>query len=142
MSATTGRYDALTQRFPLRPIRTEAQLDKANRIAGDLAVKEKRTREEEDYLEVLCDLIEKYEERNHPVPLVSGRDALEFLIEENGLTLSQLAEETGIHVSTLSELVTGKRRFSVTHITKLGERFRVDPSLFLQSGSNEGKMAM
>lgn len=135
MSATTGRYSELVRRFPLRPIRTVAQLDKANKLAGDLAIKGKRSQEEEDYLEVLCDLIQKYEDAHHPIPLVSGREALQFLIEENGLTLSQLAIETGIHVSTLSELVAGKRRFSVTHITKLGERFRVDPSLFLQAAS-------
>ena len=44
------------------------------------------TRDEEDYLEVLSDLVEKFEDHHYPIQPVSGLDALRHLIESDGKT--------------------------------------------------------
>lgn len=126
-------YAELIAAFPLRPIRSERQLDRAGRLAFRLAARERLTRSERDYLDVLTHLIEAYEEEHHSVEhAASPRELLQFLIDENGLTLSGLANETGIKVSTLSEILHGKRDLNVQHIARLAARFHVDPGLFFE----------
>jgi HTH-type transcriptional regulator / antitoxin HigA len=126
-------YSELIVEFPLRPIRSERQLDQAARLAFRLASRERLTRGEQDYLDVLTHLIEVYESEHHPIEhAASPRELLRFLIDENGLTLSRLATETGIKVSTLSEILHGKRELNVQHIARLAARFRVEPGMFIE----------
>ena len=134
-AARHDRYDLLTKKFPLRPIRNEAELDAAAALAGRLALRNDLSRDEADYLEVLGDLIAKFESSHHPIPVgVSGVETLRFLISENGLSLRAVAQETGLQVSTLSEVLRGKRSLTVRHLLALGRFFRVDPALFLDAG--------
>lgn len=126
-------YAELIAEFPLRPIRSERQLDLAGQLAFRMASRARLTRDEQDYLDVLTYLIEVYEDERHAIePAASPRELLQFLIDENGLTLSRLAAETGIKVSTLSEILHGKRELNVQHIARLAARFRVDPGLFIE----------
>lgn len=126
-------YAELIAQFPLRPIRSERQLDRAGNLAFRLAARDRLTRDEGDYLDVLTHLIEAYEEEHHAVGHASSpRELLRFLIDENGLTLSRLASETGIKVSTLSEILHGKRDLNVQHIARLAARFHVEPGLFIE----------
>lgn len=127
-----NRYMELIGHFPLRPIRAERELSKATRIANDLAVKPKLTRDERDYLDVLSDLIEKYEDENHRIEPVAGPALLAFLLEENGLSQARLARETGIAKSTISAILKGKRALRLSHVQALCRRFQLDPGAFLQ----------
>lgn len=125
-------YAELIADFPLRPLRSERQLDHASRLAFGLASRERLSRGEQDYLDVLTHLIEIYENEHHAIePSASPRELLQFLIDENNLTLSRLAAETNIKVSTLSEILHGRRELNVKHIASLAARFRVDPGLFI-----------
>lgn len=125
-------YGDLITEFPLRPIRTDSQLERAGQIAFRLATQGSLSRDEQDYLDVLSDLVEKYEDEHHPLPEnISGVEALQFLIEENGLTVAKLSAKTGIRASTLSEILNGKRSLGLRHIQKLCAYFRAAPSLFL-----------
>ena len=126
-------YAELIRAFPLRPIRSDRQLERASRIVFELATRRSLTRDERDYLEVLSDLIERYEDRHHPIRDVpSGVSALRYVIDENQLTLSRLGADVGIRVSTLSEILRGKRSLSLRHVEKLSGYFRVEPGLFIQ----------
>lgn len=128
-----SNYAELIDNFPLRPLRSERQLDRASRLAFELAARKRLSRDEQDYLDVLTHLIEVYEGEHHAIePVASPREILRFLIDENGLTLSRLAAETGIKVSTLSEILHGKRELNVQHIARLSARFRVEPGLFVE----------
>jgi HTH-type transcriptional regulator / antitoxin HigA len=133
MRKTMSEYSELINRFSLRPIRSERQLDRAGRLAFELAARKRLNRDEQDYLDVLTQLIEVYEDEHHTIEAdASPREILRFLIDENGLTLSRLATETGIKVSTLSEILHGKRELNVQHIARLSARFRVEPGLFVE----------
>ena len=65
--------------------------------------------EEEDYLEVLGDLIEQYESEAHPIAPVSDVEMLRHLIEAKGVSQTEVSKATEIADSTISEVLKGKR---------------------------------
>jgi HTH-type transcriptional regulator / antitoxin HigA len=117
----------LIRKLPLRPIRSEADLDRAIAMAdrGTLSP------DEHDYLLVLSGLIESYEDRHHPIAAVSGVPMLRYLIESRGVPQARVAAEEGMAESTLSEVLAGKRKLGIRYITALAGYFRVDPALFI-----------
>jgi HTH-type transcriptional regulator/antitoxin HigA len=88
-------------------------------------------RDEEDYLDVLSDLVEKYEDDRYPIQPVSGLDALRHLVESSGKTQATIAAEAGLPESTLSEVLLGRRRLNTQHIGVLARYFRIDPGVLL-----------
>jgi HTH-type transcriptional regulator/antitoxin HigA len=128
-----ARYLQLIRRFPLCPIRDDEQLDRAIGIVNGLIDRETLAPDEDDYLEVLSDLIRKYETEHHPMPPVSDADMLRFLIDSRQVTLSKVAEESGIAVSTISEILAGKRTLNRRHIEAFARYFHVEPSVFMSA---------
>src|SRR3954469_1502960 len=80
------RYLELVRRFPLRPLRTDADLDAAVAVGDGLLHRPRRSAPEQDYLDVLGDLIEAYEAEAVPIGPVGDADMLRFLIESRGTT--------------------------------------------------------
>ena len=80
-------------------------------------------------LDTLGTLLEAYEEQHHPIPDAGGSGALEYLMEEHGLTQSQLPEVGSQGV--VSEVLSGKRELNVRQIRELSKRFKVSPAVFL-----------
>ena len=76
------RYLDLILRFPLRPLRCDEDLDAAVAMIDSLLSQPSLKREEQDYLEVLGDLVEAYETEMHPLGSVADADLLSHLIEE------------------------------------------------------------
>jgi HTH-type transcriptional regulator/antitoxin HigA len=74
-------YLALVRKFPLRPIRSEKQLDHAIAVMDSLLDMPRRGRAAEDYLDVLGDLVKRYEDQAHPIEDVCEADTLEHLLE-------------------------------------------------------------
>lgn len=129
---TEDHFLELVRRFPLRPIRSEEELDRAIAMIDSLIDKGELNHDEDDYLDVLGDLVEKYETENHPMPPVSDAEMLRHLIEARETTHARVSAETGIAVSTVSEILSGKRGLSRKHIEALARYFRVSPSLFMR----------
>jgi HTH-type transcriptional regulator/antitoxin HigA len=129
-STPQGPYLRLVRAFPLRPLRSDADLDAAVTVVDALVDRDELTEGEQDYLDVLSRLIEDYEDEHDPVPAMSGLEALRFLVQENGLSQAQLARETRIPVTTLSEILAGKRGISPKVRATLAERFKVAPTVF------------
>ena len=69
-------YMELIARFPVRPLRSDRTLERAAKIANALAIRDDLTQGETDYLDVLTDMIEKYEDIHYPVQDVSGVELL------------------------------------------------------------------
>jgi HTH-type transcriptional regulator / antitoxin HigA len=124
-------YFALVRRFPLRSIESDAELERARTVLNELLDRESLDRGEEDYLDTLGDLIEKYERTCHPLPPVSDLDMLRHFLDTRGVTCTEAARGAGIAVSTLSSILTGKRRMNRDHIEALARYFRVPPASFL-----------
>ncbi len=124
------RYLDLVLRFPLRPIRSDKELDEAVRMVDSLLDRRDLAAEEQDYLEVLGDLVEQYESEAHPMPPLSDAAMLVHLIEAKGVSQRQVSGATGIADSTISEVLKGKRHLNRSHIGKLAKYFSVSPDVF------------
>lgn len=129
--SSADRYINLVREFPLRPIRDEDEHAQSIAVLDRISDRDELTPEEHDYVTVLGLLVEAYENSADEHPGFSGPEMLRFLIEEHGLTLTGLAEETGVPVTSLSDIVHGRRGISPKVRPKLCERFAVDPSVFL-----------
>jgi HTH-type transcriptional regulator / antitoxin HigA len=127
------RYLKMIRQFPLRPIRSDAELGRAIEVVNLLLDRDQLDPGEEDYLDVLSDLVEKYETERHPMPPVSDADMLRHLIEARGITQARLAADTGIAESTISEILAGKRGLNRKHIETLARYFGVGPAVFLSA---------
>src|SRR6266571_4587567 len=80
-------------------------------------------------LDTLGTLIHAYEEEHLPIPESSGIDVLRFLMEEHGLTQSDLPEIGSQGV--VSDILRGKRELNVRQIRALAKRFHVSPAVFM-----------
>jgi HTH-type transcriptional regulator / antitoxin HigA len=115
----------------LRPLRSDRDLDRAIAMIDRLLARSRLAGVEEDYLDVLSDLVEKYEDQHFPVEPISGLDALRHLVDSSGKTRATIAAEAGLPVSTLSEVLLGRRRLNTRHIDILARYFRIDAGTFL-----------
>jgi HTH-type transcriptional regulator / antitoxin HigA len=129
--AVGAAYLDLIQQFPLRPLRSEADLDAAIAVIDSLTDRNKLTLDEQDYFDVLARLVEDYEDEHDPLPEMTGVEVLRFLIEENELSQAQLSKETKIPGTTLCDVLTGKRGISPKVRAALAKRFKVAPALFV-----------
>ena len=80
-------------------------------------------------LDTLGTVMHAYEEQHHPMPVCSGAEILRFLMEEHGLTQSDLPEIGSQGV--VSEILNGRRELNVRHIRSLANRFSVSPAVFI-----------
>ena len=113
-------YFALVREFPLKPIRSEKELDRATEIIDRLIDRglDDLTSGEEAYLDVLSDLTEKYETEHHPIEDVEESVMLAHLIQAKGVTQRAVAEGTCIKESAISDLLARRRMFNRRHIEK------------------------
>jgi HTH-type transcriptional regulator/antitoxin HigA len=141
--STTGvdhnAYLRLVATLPLRPLRSERELDRAIKMLDALLDRPKLTRAEQDYLEVLTDLVEKYETAADPVEAVSDADMLRFLMESRGMTQLELAAATGVVNTTLSAVLHGKRRLSREHVGRVTQFFGLSPAAFASTEPKKRK---
>ena len=127
------RYLELIRQLPLRPIRSEEELDIAIAMVDSLIDRDELTSDEDDYLDVLSDLVRKYETEHHPMPPVSDAEMLRHLIESRDTTQARVAAEAGIAESTVSEVLAGKRGLNRKHIEALARHFKVNPAVFISA---------
>jgi HTH-type transcriptional regulator/antitoxin HigA len=136
-----NEYFELVRRFALRPIRSEKELDGAIAVIDDLIARETRSSEADDYLDVLSDLVEKYESEHHPIPDASPVEILGSLIEDRQTNQRAVAHGTGIATSTMSQMLAGHRQMNLDHMRKLSAFFGVDLAVFLPAESKVARQA-
>jgi HTH-type transcriptional regulator/antitoxin HigA len=130
---TEDRYLDLVRQFPLRPLRSTADLDAAVAVIDGLIDQARLTAAEQDYLDVLSDLVEAYEAEAIPIRPVGDAELLRFLIEQKGVTQAAVAAGAGIAESTISAVLAGKRMLNRTQIANLARYFHVEPGTFMSS---------
>jgi HTH-type transcriptional regulator/antitoxin HigA len=123
-------YLDLVRRCPLRPIRSEEELDRAIAMVDFLIDQQSLNQDQQDYLDVLSDLVEQYETVAHAIEPVTDAEMLAHLLEAKGVTQAEAAANTGIAESTISEFLSGKRIPNRRHIGKLAAYFHVNPGVF------------
>ena len=81
-------------------------------------------------LDLVGDLVAAWESRMHPVPDAPPREVLRLLMEQNGLTQSDLRAELGGQ-PVVSAVLSGKRKINSRQAKALAARFRVSPAAFI-----------
>jgi HTH-type transcriptional regulator / antitoxin HigA len=114
-------------------IHSDEELAEYTKALFKLTAKSRPTPEEDEAIELLTLLIERYEAKRYPVPDADPVDVLRFLLERNGLSQRDIRQELGSE-STVSLVLSGKRRLNRDHIQRLSRRFRVSPSVFFRNG--------
>jgi HTH-type transcriptional regulator/antitoxin HigA len=134
-STESDTFFDLVKAFPLRPIRTEAEHERASRIlrrlVGSKAEDEFATGER-DYIESLAILVGEHQRkrRDTQVAALTPAGILRHLMEENEMSVTDIGHVIGSR-SAASMVLSGRRNLSRRHILRLTERFGVDPALLL-----------
>ena len=129
-------YFELVRAFPLRPIRSEQQLDRAVAVLLKLSTSKperKLDSGERDYLEALTLLVQRFEQsrRGSALPKLTPLDRLKFLMEQRSMTVNDLGRVIGSQPNA-SLVLHGKRAMSKSQILKLAGHFAVSPALFME----------
>lgn len=119
-------YLELVVAFPLATIKSAKHLATAQKVMDHLLARKRLDAGERIYLETLSDLVEAYEDQQHPISAPSDAEMLQHLLDAKGINAIQLSRDTGLAKSTISEVLAGKKRFSRGMIRKLAEYFQVD----------------
>lgn len=88
----------------------------------------------EDLFVVITELIADYDRRHFLLPTLPPRDLLRFLMEQHGLTQSDLPEAG--NQSVVSQVLSGKRQLTARHIALLSMRFDVPADAFIDKMIN------
>lgn len=123
-------YFDLVKEFPLTHIKDDNHLDMAQEMI-DRLLKEDLDKGAQEYLDVLTDLVESYEEGHVAIPDVSEADVLRELMRANSLSQTKLAKTVGISQSTLSAVLNGRRSLTREQVIKLAQIFHISPAAFL-----------
>jgi len=117
-----------------RLIHSDEELAEYTSALFELTAKPDPTPDEEEAIELMTLLIDRYEQDHYPIPEAEPADVLRFLLEKNGLTQRDIARELGSE-STVSLVLSGKRQLNRDHIARLSRRFNVSPAVFFGKSS-------
>jgi len=133
--ARSGRlpktYEKLIALHVPRPIGDKVSYDNTVSIVDALAG-HTLNEDQDDYLEILSDLVESYEDENLPsFPRLTIPEIIKHLLEENSMTGEDLAKLLKIDRSVAYKILKGTRNLTTDHIRRLCDRFSVRPDLFI-----------
>jgi HTH-type transcriptional regulator/antitoxin HigA len=115
-----------------RVIHSDAELAAYTDALFRLTAKTETTPDENEAIELLALLIERYESERFPIPDASPVEVLLYLMERHGLSQKDLIPEFGVE-STVSLVLSGKRKMNRDHIARLSQRFHVPHSVFFEN---------
>jgi HTH-type transcriptional regulator/antitoxin HigA len=120
-------YFKLVKRFPLAHLRNDTDLEAAQTMM-DRLLEQDLDEGAREYLNVLTDLVETYEDEHVPIPDASEAEVLRELMRSNKLSQPKLGKEIGI---ALSAVLNGTRSLTKEQVVTLVKYFRVSPAAFL-----------
>ena len=117
----------------LRPIKTEGQYEDAlERIYELMQMELVPDSNESDELEVLSLLVKEYDNEHYPVPKPHPIEAIKFRLDQMGMTEKDLSEILGYR-SRKSEILSGKRKLSLSMIRKLHEKLKIPAEILIRN---------
>ena len=114
----------------VRIIKTEAEYESALEAIESLMEAEPGSLEEER-LELLSLLVEKYEDERYPIAMPDPVEAIKFRMEQEGLSRKDMIQYLGSQ-SKVSEVLNYKRPLSLSMIRALNEGLDIPAEVLLQ----------
>jgi len=111
-------------------IKSERQYFAYCKTLEELATLKKKNKEQQETIELLTLLIEKWDEEHNTYEDADPIELLRYLMNENALKSVNLAKTLGISPSLMSDILNYRRGLSKEIIRKLAERFKVSQELF------------
>lgn len=111
-------------------IKTEKQYYNYCRILEELVNLKKKSRLQQDTIELLTLLIEKWDEEHNSFSDADPIEMLKYLMTENKLKAVELAGILGISKSLMSDILNYRRGLSKEIIRKLAEHFKLSQEAF------------
>lgn len=135
MSTALANPTEMIRRGAPRLIHSDEELAEYTQALFELTAKADPSPDEEEAVELMTLLVERYESKRYTVPLAEPADVLRYLLDRNGLSQRDIAPELGSE-STVSLILSGKRQLNRDHIARLSRRFSVSPAVFFNSASS------
>jgi HTH-type transcriptional regulator / antitoxin HigA len=123
----------LVQLMPPLAIRDEVGHENTLEMIDKLMRIDRLSRDQGDYMETLVELVEAYEAKHHAIDTsdLTGRQMLRFVLDQTGLSASDLARMLDIHPTMGSKLLKGERRLTWDHAKILAGHFKLEPAVFM-----------
>jgi HTH-type transcriptional regulator/antitoxin HigA len=141
MSTALANPAEMIRRGAPRLVHNDGELAEYTRALFELTSKRNPTRPEQEAIDLMTLLVERYESQRYPVPDAEPVDVLRFLLESNGLSQRDIASELGSE-ATVSLVLSGKRQLNRDHIARLSRRFHVSPAVFFGGGEKLRKSGL
>lgn len=117
----------------VKPIKTEEQYHSALARIYELMQGEiKEGSAVSDELEVLSILVKEYEAVNYPIPSPLPLEAIKFRMDQMGMSEKELGDILGYR-SRKSEILSGKRKLSLTMIRKLNKVLNIPAEVLIKA---------
>ncbi len=123
-------YTGLMARHLVRPIRDQVDAENAAEII-DLLAGHALNAEQSDYLDLLSDLYEKWEDAQFPLHRARGAELLRLVLAERHENAGQLAKLLGIDASLAYRILRGERHLAAVPIRKAADTYGLDPVALL-----------
>ena len=123
----------------MKIIKNEAEYDAAlERI--DALMNAAPGSSEEEELELLAILVEKYEQERYPIELPDPVEAIKFRMEQEGLTRKDMIKYLGSQ-SKVSEVLNYKRPLSLAMIRALTDGLNIPAEVLIQPPDQYGDLS-
>ena len=119
----------------IKILKTEIEYEAALKQIDSLMDAEPGSVEEEE-LELLSILVEKYEHENFPIDLPDPVEAILFRMEQEGLSRKDMINYMGSQ-SKVSEVFNYKRPLSLSMIRKLSDGLNIPAEVLIQKPESE-----
>jgi HTH-type transcriptional regulator/antitoxin HigA len=116
--------------LPYKVIKSEKQYYEYCSLLEELVVVKKKTRNQQDAIDLLTLLIEKWDQAHNAFAETDPIELLTFLMKENSLKAVDLATNLGVSKSLISDILHYRRGLSREVIRKLATHFKVSQELF------------
>jgi HTH-type transcriptional regulator/antitoxin HigA len=127
-----SKMDELMKAFAPLAVRNEWDYRRIVKWIDKLAVLDKRTRDQDRFLETLTLLAEAYEDKRHQIDVTrrTPLEVLKFLMEQHEMSGRELGRMLG-QAQLGGKILRGERELSKAHIRRLCDYFKVRAELFL-----------
>lgn len=131
---TQAAYEAWTQFHAAAGLGGKDEYDRLVELADSIVDSGKA--EDGGPLEMLfsliCDRIEQHDKEEFSVPASSPAEVVRFLMDQNGLTQSELPEIG--NQSAVSHVLSGRRALTLSQIKRLSSRFSIPTDSLVDLG--------